>query len=168
MTNERPSHLERLQTAVLSRNMRMAPGIRADADYLAASGVASTRTGVAATLRLRTTSSAAALRSAKEEVLRIASEMGRARRWGLSASVLAEIAEAALVHHFDPACRHCSGRGYRLIPGSPAVSDKQCTHCKCTGRQPIPRKHREQIDAVLLSLRESDAKVEREINALMR
>lgn len=168
MTDERPGHIERLQTAVLSRNLRTDAVARTDADYLMASGMASRRTGVDASMHLRTLSSAAELRRARADVLLITNNLNVARHWGLSQSAVQSVADAALVHHMDPACRHCSGRGYRLVPGAPCVSDKKCTHCRGSGRHPIPRKHRDEIDAVLLVLRETDVKVEQQINALMR
>lgn len=168
MSEERRGHIERLQTAVLSRNLSSVADARTDSDYLVASGLASSRTGVDASMHLRTLSSAAELRRARADVLQITNNMNTARHWGLSAAAVQSVADAALVHHMDPACRHCSGRGYRLIPGAPCVSDKKCTHCRGSGRHPLPRKHRDEIDAVLLVLRDADARVEREITALMR
>lgn len=168
MSDDRPGHMERLSQAIVSRNLRVMGNARTDVDYLAAAGAASRRLGIGASTHLRDTTSAADLRRAREEVLGICQGLNRARRWGLPVHVLEEITEAAMVHHLELACRHCRGLGFRLVPGAPVKSDKVCSHCKGVGRHPISRKHRTQVEAVLIVLRDRDARVERQIAALMR
>lgn len=166
-TDERRGHIERLQTATQSRDLRMQHG-RSDVDYVLAAGLVARRTGQCATQQLRTVASASELRRARSEVVTLARAICQARRWRLPEGAIAQVAEAALAHHVDPVCKHCHGQKFRLIPGTPVKSDRACQHCHGTGQHPIPRKHRDEIATVLSALREMDDRVEQGITALMR
>jgi hypothetical protein len=42
-----------------------------------------------------------------------------------------------LSHMADDVCRHCHGRGYEVVPGTPVLSDEICVHCQGTGRSAL-------------------------------
>lgn len=159
MSGDRPTHIERLHGASISRDLRHSVD-RSDVDYLTASGMAARRAGISAEISLRPSASVADLHRAAELVEIVTGAINKMRRWGLSSAVVKEIAGQALAHHQNPACQHCGGTGKRLM--------NICTHCKGSGQHPIPKKHREEIDAVLNVLRDADERVAGRINALMR
>lgn len=42
-----------------------------------------------------------------------------------------------LTHLSNDRCGHCEGRGYKLLPDVPVLSDEICLHCQGTGRAPL-------------------------------
>lgn len=50
-----------------------------------------------------------------------------------------KIAKEMLVWHIEGVCEPCEGRGYEVIKGTPALSDRLCSHCHGTGKRPHPR-----------------------------
>ena len=42
-----------------------------------------------------------------------------------------------LTHLSNDRCGHCEGRGYKLLPDVPVLSDEICWHCQGTGRAPL-------------------------------
>ena len=49
------------------------------------------------------------------------------------------IAQEVLAWHLHGTCQPCGGRGYQLILGTPALSDRLCTHCGGSGKVKFPR-----------------------------
>jgi hypothetical protein len=49
------------------------------------------------------------------------------------------IASEVFAWHLHGTCQPCGGRGYQLILGTPALSDKVCTHCNGSGKVPLPQ-----------------------------
>jgi len=49
------------------------------------------------------------------------------------------IAMEVFAWHMHGTCQPCGGRGYQLILGTPALSDKLCTHCNGSGKVHLPR-----------------------------
>lgn len=67
-----------------------------------------------------------------------------------------------LSHLADDVCRHCQGRGYEVVPGTPVLSEVLCMTCHGTGRLPL-------TGELEKNLAETIARLEREIaSAIMR
>lgn len=63
-----------------------------------------------------------------------------------------------LSHLANDVCKHCHGRGYDVVPGTPLLSDTLCVHCQGTGRATIAGdQERELVEKI--------ARLEREIAA---
>ena len=67
-----------------------------------------------------------------------------------------------LAHLANDVCGHCEGRGYKMLPGVPVLSDEICVHCQGTGRAPLAgERERDLLEAI--------ARMEREIaSSIMR
>ena len=50
-----------------------------------------------------------------------------------------KVAATAVKHWRNPACGHCDGLKYELIPGSPTLSATPCRHCDGTGIARYPK-----------------------------
>lgn len=48
-----------------------------------------------------------------------------------------DMACAVLAWHRSGTCRACNGHGYDLIPGTPALSERECEPCRGTGKIPF-------------------------------
>lgn len=48
-----------------------------------------------------------------------------------------KIAEKSLGHWLNDVCPACTGKGFQLMPGSPVLSDVQCTICEGSGKKPL-------------------------------
>lgn len=48
------------------------------------------------------------------------------------------VASAVLLWWLDKVCHQCNGLGYEAIPGSPALSSRQCGHCHGSGQTKLP------------------------------
>lgn len=54
-----------------------------------------------------------------------------------------------LTHLSNDRCGHCEGRGYKLLPDVPVLSDEICLHCQGTGRAPLTgQKERELAEVI--------------------
>lgn len=75
--------------------------------------------------------------------------------------------ESALVarvlgHLANDVCPHCAGRGYKLLPDAPVLSDEICVACQGTGKNPLAGEAERGLAEVV-------ARLEREIaSAIMR
>lgn len=52
-----------------------------------------------------------------------------------------QVAEQALIAWLDDVCHLCHGVKHEVIPGTPALSDRQCPNCSGTGKNPINTDH---------------------------
>lgn len=46
-----------------------------------------------------------------------------------------QLVARVLAHLASDRCEPCEGRGYRVVPGTPMLSDEMCAPCQGTGRQ---------------------------------
>lgn len=53
-----------------------------------------------------------------------------------------DMAKACLAWHRDGLCKPCGGRGKTLIPGTKTLSERDCPHCRGTGKIPFEQKFR--------------------------
>lgn len=168
--SERPSALERLSTAMSSSDLSVDANHRGDVDYVTALGIASLRhsTAAAPLMRVHLANSPAALKNAYQSVLALVKRMNLKKNWRLAGHSMHAVALHALSHHVDPTCPHCRGRKFELMDGSPTLSTKVCRHCHGTGRRPVQKKHRDQINAVIAALETIDAVTERAVARLVR
>lgn len=169
MTN-RPSTLERLSVAMSTSDLTLDANHRGAADYIIGLGVSAMRNGdVAGTLmHLHASRSAVTIKRAYEQVLGLVKRMNAKRGWGLTPAGVKDVAARALAHHTSPACEPCGGRGYELQPGAPVLSDRQCLVCRGTGRRPIHKRHRAEIEQVITTLELIDDVTERAIAKVVR
>jgi hypothetical protein len=47
------------------------------------------------------------------------------------------VVHRVLVHMDSDVCPACFGRGYKVVPGTPMLSDEECVECKGAGRREI-------------------------------
>lgn len=116
---------ERLGTAQHTDNLAEGRGDQlADVDIIRASGLAGARDPLGLSIwRWR-------VGGDQREMLPVARELV-ARGW--DATLVARV----LSHLSNDRCGHCEGRGYRLLPDVPVLSDELCAACGGTGRAPL-------------------------------
>lgn len=157
------SVLERLSSAMLSSDLRVDPDHRTDVDYIIAAGLAG---GTSA--RLYLANSRTQLRRAIDTVATLTARLDMRRSWRLTDDEIRAVARLALLHHIEPACPVCHGRGYELQLGTPMLSDRVCKSCRGTGRRPIQRKLQSNIVQVIAALEQIDSVTESAIKRLLR
>lgn len=157
MSDAKPGHMERLQSASGSSDLRVRTGAIGAVDYVLAAGLASAR--------IRQAGGQCGLWRGPDGVAALVQRMGKARRWRLCPDAMQAVARAAYAHHAMPVCPHCKGSGKRCTANQ---VEKACSHCKGTGTRPVQREYREEIEAVLAALRDSANRLEREVSNLMR
>lgn len=145
--------IERLSRATVTGDMSMERSRIRDADYVAALGMAGAANPTGAAIAdslLRGRS----LEEARRGATRIARNEAKATGVTLTATELYAIGSAALHVLLHPACPRCKGRGYKTVPGTPALSGKPCERCRGTGRREIGHelKHRDIAERVLDAL----------------
>jgi DnaJ-class molecular chaperone len=47
------------------------------------------------------------------------------------------VVHRVLVHMDSDVCPACFGRGYKVVPGTPMLSEEECVECKGAGRREI-------------------------------
>lgn len=170
MSNPRPTAMERLSVAMNSTDLTMYPERRADWDYVTAAGIAGARNGrlAAPLMHLHLVTTQSGLREACDAVRGLVRRMNTKRNWRLNGEAIETVADRALAHHLQPTCPHCQGRGFELIEGAPALSDRACKHCQGSGKRPIQKKHREEIGHVLAVLEGIDDVTGRAVARLVK
>lgn len=168
--SDRPSAFERLSTAVHTSDLTVDPEHRTDADYVIALGIASSRHAKAAShlMRLHLDGTNTSLKAAYNSVLALTKRLNGKRNWRLNGRSLHTVALQSLSHHVSPTCPHCQGRKFEVLEGSPTLSTEACKHCHGTGRRPIQKKHRDQIQQLIAVLESIDEITERAVARLVR
>lgn len=168
--SERPSAIERLSAALNSSDLTFDVNHRGDLDYVAALGIAASRHGNVASpvMRVHYANSPSDLNSAFKAVVSMVKRFNAKRNWRLNPKSIQAVALHALSHHVDPTCTHCHGRKFELMDGSPTLSTKACRVCHGTGRRPVQKKYREQINYVIAALESIDEITERAVARLVR
>jgi len=170
--SHRPSTLERITRAHESSDLSMDSwelNNLKDIDVLTATGMVARRTSLSASIMgLQSGGSVTALKRARESVVGLVRKLNIKRRWQLDEPAIVRVAELALVHHVSPACRHCHGRGYYVIHGTPTLSGRNCSHCKGSGVHPLPKRHKDQVGDVLSVLAHVDALTEHWVRKMLR
>lgn len=131
--------IERMTRATASSNLKC-DDLHFDADLIASSGFVARKRGLGA---LAFWSKYAQDQSKTKELLRelMTKFVGQKRqeRSHLSKRVLHQIAEAALCYWLTDTCRACKGVKFQKLESNEQVlSDKCCTRCKGTGKEPPP------------------------------
>jgi len=124
-----PGIEEQYASANDSSNLRVEAERRSDADILIAAGWSASRIG-AALMRLQTKADRLALEGVHGQVII------QAQRWGMERPEA--IATAVLAWWLSHVCGRCNGVRFELIPGTPALSAKQCQPCRGTGETVLP------------------------------
>lgn len=136
---------EQYSQAVISSNLRVEADKRGPADVLIASGMSKSRIG-GALMRLRAEygSDSVPRRNASETDHRLmmgklktlpavlAAVTAQANRWDIERPEA--VALAVVSHWLDSICVKCEGRGKERIKDTPALSNKNCKHCRGAGR----------------------------------
>lgn len=148
-----PDTLERLATALGSRDLRLKPGT-SDLDYIIALGMAaaSVNPAAGAMLNLHLAQNAAAYKEAERAALAITRHLNMKRRWKLKIQALIRVSGTALKYHVNPICPHCLGRKFEAVPGTPVLSAKICRPCHGTGIRPLPLVNGREIGEVVTAL----------------
>lgn len=116
---------ERIGTAQHTDNLGEGRGDQlADVDIIRASGLAGARDPLGLSIwRWRVGGDQREIRSVAEGLI--------ARGWD------AVLVARVLTHLSNDRCGHCEGRGYKLLPEVPVLSDEMCGVCSGTGRAPL-------------------------------
>lgn len=168
---DRPGITERLATASLSRNLTVIPDRRGDVDYIIALGAAQLReqgrfgSNLARVSMIRTRT---ALLRALESVRGLVAHLSTKRRWRLTEDEIRAVAKHALMHHVLPTCQACHGRAFEVQPGTQRLSGRACSACGGTGRRPVQRKHRTEIEHTIAHLETIEAITETAVANLLR
>lgn len=167
---DRPSAFERLSTAVHTSDLTVDPDHRSDADYIIALGVAGSRHSAVASplMHLHLSGTNTNLKAAYNSVLALAKRLNAKKNWRLNGTALQAVALHSLSHHVVPICPHCHGRKFEVCDGAPTLSAEACKHCHGTGRRPIQKKHRDQIQQLIAVLESIDEVTERAVARLVR
>ena len=130
---------DRYAFALQSSNLKPNPitELTGHVEIIHAAGVTGQRNTLAALLhRLRAnrTRSRAAIAEARASLLVVAGNLAVLRRWSLTETAIARVADETLRLFLDPICHVCEGRKYQPIIGTPTLSANPCTECRGTGR----------------------------------
>ena len=168
--SERPSAFERLSTAVHTSDLTVDAEHRTDADYIIALGVACSRHSAVASplMHLHLSGTNTNLRAAYNSVLSLAKRLNAKKGWRLNGRALDTVALQSLSHHVSPTCPHCHGRKFEVLEGTPTLSAEACKRCHGTGRRPVQKKHRDQIQQLITVLESIDEVTERAVARLVR
>ena len=163
------SALERLAVAMSSSDLTL-DDTRRDVDYIIAAGFSATRHGPVASslLRLHASTSMTDLKAASASVQGLVAKLNTRRGWGLTQAEIEAVAANALAHHVTPACLACGGHGYELVPGTPTLSATPCASCHGTGRRPVQKKLRDEIQQTIGVLENIDSVTQRAVARLVR
>lgn len=70
---------------------------------------------------------------------RMLTELALKRSWAADVVEASKLVNRVLRHYLDDLCKQCSGRGFKLIPGAPVLSDDICLDCGGQGRVPMQK-----------------------------
>lgn len=128
---------ERIGTAQHSDDLRERPTDEiGDIDIVRASGLAGARDPLGLAIwRWR-------VGGDQREVLSVARGLV-AKGW--DATLVARV----LSHLSNDRCGHCEGRGYKLLPDVPVLSDELCVPCQGTGRAPLAGERERELAEVI-------------------
>lgn len=168
--DSRPGALERLSAAVNTTDLTVDAAHRTDADFVIALGIASTRHSQVASplMHLHVNGTNTNLQAAYAAVLNLVRRLNAKRNWRLNGLNLKTVAMQALSHHVAPTCNHCKGRKFELQENTPVLSAKPCRACHGSGRRPVQKKHRDEINTVVAALESIDDVTERAVARLVR
>lgn len=163
------SALERLAVAMSSKNLTL-DDTRRDVDYIIAAGISASWHGPVASslLRLHASTSMTDLKVASASVQGLVAKLNTRRNWGLTPAQVEAVASKALAHHVTPACLACGGHGYELVPGTPTLSSVACASCHGTGRRPVQKKLRNEIQQTIGVLENIDSVTQAAVARLVR
>lgn len=150
---EHPDTLERLATAMGSRDLSVRRGI-GDVDYIIALGMAAVSVSPAASamINLHLAQNPAAFKEAERAAVSIARHLNLKRRWKMKVRELITITHTALKYYICPVCPHCYGRKFELFEGTRRLSNKICRPCHGTGRRPLPLHRGKEIGEIMSAL----------------
>lgn len=131
---------DRYASAIRSGNLASKPDTTfSDSDVVGAHGLAAKRHPLAIALQRMFLGDNTAAR----EIVDILSGMavGKAYRMGVDVTPLqcADISRSVLAWCRDGTCRACHGHGYKLIEGTPHLSEQLCPACKGSRRRSFDR-----------------------------
>lgn len=166
---DKPDTLERLATAMGSRDLSMRRGT-GDIDYIIALGsvALSINSAASAMIHLHLAHNPAAYKEAERAALAIARHLNLKRRWKLRVKDLIRVTGTALKYYICPVCPHCYGRGLEVVPNTPVLSMKACRPCHGTGKRPMPLQNGREIAEIIQSLENIEHVAEDAIRAKVR
>jgi hypothetical protein len=148
-----------MRTSDLSAKATPDATVNTDNDVVGAFGFASKDRPLAMALARLFCGDNAAERQLVELLAEMAWEKAAAMRLDLKRTQAREMARAVLAWHRDGRCPACTGRGFDLIVGAPAVSATPCMACDGTRKVPFAREFEQPVRVVAWWL---VAEVERE------
>lgn len=132
--------LDRYATAIRSSNLAVSARTEcSDSDVIGAAGLAGKRWRLALLIQRLYLGDNSAAREIEQWLAKSASMYAWTHRIKLRSVECVDIARATLAWHRHGICGACHGHGYRLIPGTPALSGDECPECHGTGRTPFDR-----------------------------
>jgi hypothetical protein len=120
----------------MSGNLADRPGGLADVDIIRAMGIVSTSDPLAVRVyRLRHTQDPRELPEIVGGLRKLLIDDQPRLPWAVASRTV----ERALAHWLAGVCSSCEGRGYRLMPAAPVLSDQVCLDCAGQGRAALER-----------------------------
>lgn len=131
-------YIDRYSSAVNSSNLKSEERTTySDSDVLAAMGWAGQHHPLGAALQRLFVD------SKPQQVIDLLATMVRERSFKIKARITPiqarDMAEKVLAWYRFGTCTECGGTGKDLIPGTPHLSETDCSHCQGTGRRPFER-----------------------------
>ena len=165
-----PTSVERLATAVNSKDLGLYRDQRSDADILIAFALASREYGAlsGSLTSLHASGTQLAYQRALRFVYAMTVKANMLQQWRMNRESLARVADLALRHHVNPTCPHCKGRRWTPVPGAPALSAHPCQHCKGTGIRKVQKNMRRQIEHIIAALERVDSLTESSVKRRTR
>lgn len=131
---------ERYASAVRSGNLKSEPDTTySDSDVVGAHGLAAKQHPLAVALQRMFMGDNSATRAVVEQLALMAD--GKAYRMGLETTPVErlDLSRSVVAYCRHGTCQACNGHGYKLIEGTPHLSENLCPACKGTKRRPFAR-----------------------------
>lgn len=124
---------ERIVASQSSSDLGEVPEGLGDIDVIRATGMVGSKSPLGVSLwRLRYSGDMREL----EPVQRMLIELALKRGWADEVTAT-NLVNRVMRHWFDDLCHTCHGRGFKVVPGTPMLSDEVCLDCSGQGRVPM-------------------------------
>lgn len=166
--DEPTTTLERISTAMSSDDLTLREH-GCDLNVIIAMGFVGQSSGrmASALLRLAFDDDLTAVKEARTLVIKEAKAFNA--RWRIAAfRDLVRVADTAIAYYLWPTCPKCEGRKYQLVPGTPHLSDRECTKCHGTGRRPLPPMHRREVAELMTRMSDIESIAEAAVRKRLR
>lgn len=125
---------ERIVTSQTSSDLGEVPEGIGDIDIIRATGMVGSKSPLGVALwRLRYGGDMRELEPVQQMLIDLAMRRG----WVFEELEAVHLVNRVMRHWFDDLCHTCHGRGFKVVPGTPMLSDDVCLDCSGQGRVPM-------------------------------